>query len=41
VKTEAELRDALKASGKGSIVTLKIFNARVGQSRIERVKLTP
>ena len=41
VKTEAELRDALKASGKGSIVTLKIFNVRVGQSRIERVKLTP
>ena len=41
VKTEAELRDALKASGKGSIVTLKLFNARVGQSRIERVKLSP
>ena len=39
VRTEAELRDALKSAGKGAIVTLKIYNARVNQSRIERVKL--
>jgi serine protease Do len=39
VRTDAELRDALKAAGKGAIVTLKIFNGHINKSRIERVKL--
>ena len=39
VRNENELRDAIKSSGKGSIVTLKIYNARTNTTRIERVKL--
>jgi serine protease Do len=39
IRTEAELRSALKSAGRGAIVTLKVYNARVSASRIERIKL--
>ena len=39
VKTEAELRAALRQAGKGAIVTLKVYNPRFEQTRIERIKL--
>ncbi|HTS88705.1 MAG TPA: Do family serine endopeptidase [Gemmatimonadales bacterium] len=39
IKTESDLRIALKAAGKGAIVTLKIYNGRAQQTRIERVHL--
>ncbi len=38
VRSEAELRSALKAAGKGAIVTLKIFNPQV-PARIVRIRL--
>ncbi len=38
VRTEADLRAALKAAGKGAIVTLKIFNPQA-PSRIVRIRL--
>jgi serine protease Do len=40
VKTEAELRNALKAEKPGSIVTLGIYNARAQARRVDRVKLS-
>jgi serine protease Do len=39
VKTEADLRNALKAEKSGSIVTLGIYNARAQARRVDRVKL--
>jgi serine protease Do len=39
VRTEAELRNALKAEKPGSIVTLGIYNARAQTRRVDRVKL--
>ena len=39
VKTEADLRAALKDQAPGSVVTLRLYNPRLGR-RIERVKLT-
>jgi serine protease Do len=38
VKTEADLRAVLKDQGPGSVVTLRLYNPRLGR-RIERVKL--
>ena len=39
VRTENELRAALHTAGKGSIVTLRIYNARAKVARIERIRL--
>jgi serine protease Do len=39
VKTEADLRNALKAERPGSIVTLGIYNPRAQGRRVERIKL--
>jgi serine protease Do len=39
VKTEADLRNALKAEKPGSVVTLGIYNPRAQGRRVERVKL--
>jgi serine protease Do len=41
VRTETELRAALRAAGKGAIVTLRVYNAnpRVKLNRIERIRL--
>lgn len=39
VKTEADLRNALKAEKPGSIVTLGIYNPRAQARRVERIKL--
>jgi serine protease Do len=38
VKTEADLRTALKDQAPGSVVTLRLYNPRLGR-RIERIKL--
>jgi len=39
VRTEADLRNALKAEKPGSIVTLGIYNPRAQGKRVERIKL--
>jgi serine protease Do len=39
VKTEADLRNALKAEKPGSIVTLGVYNPRAQGRRVERIKL--
>jgi serine protease Do len=39
VRTESDLKAALKSAGKGAIVTLKVYNGRADQTRIERVRL--
>jgi serine protease Do len=39
VKTEADLRNALKAEKPGSIVTLGIYNPRAQGRRVERIRL--
>ena len=39
VRTETELRAALRAAGKGSIVTLRVYNAGAKIARIERIRL--
>ena len=39
VKTEADLRNALKAEKPGSIVTLGIYNPRAQARRVERIRL--
>ena len=39
VKTEADLRNALKGEKPGSIVTLGVYNARAQARRVDRVKL--
>ena len=39
VRTEAELRNALKAEKPGSIVTLGIYNPRAQGRRVERIRL--
>ena len=39
VRTEAELRDALRSAGAGRVVSLDIYNARTDNRRIERVRL--
>jgi serine protease Do len=39
VRTEAELKAALRSAGRGAIVTLKVYNAKAEASRIERIKL--
>ncbi|MGB7211125.1 MAG: Do family serine endopeptidase [Gemmatimonadales bacterium] len=40
VKTETDLRNALKSAGSGSIVTLDLYNARTGARRLTRIKLS-
>jgi serine protease Do len=39
VRSEAELRAALRSAGRGAIVTLKVYNVRNDNSRIVRIKL--
>ena len=39
VRTEADLRNALKAQKPGSIVTLRVYNPRAQGRRVERIKL--
>ena len=39
VRTEAELRDALRNAGAGKVVSLDIYNSRSDARRIERVRL--
>jgi serine protease Do len=39
VRTEADLRKALQAEKPGSIVTLRIYNARAQNRRVERIRL--
>jgi serine protease Do len=39
LKTEADLRNALRAEKPGSIVTLRIYNPRGQNRRVERIKL--
>jgi serine protease Do len=39
VRTESEFRSALKAAGKGAIVTLRVYNPRLQQTRIQRIRL--
>ena len=39
VRTEADLRKALLAEKPGSIVTLRVYNARAQNRRVERIRL--
>jgi serine protease Do len=39
VRTEAELKAALRSAGRGAIVTLSVYNAKFDATRIERIKL--
>ena len=39
VRTEADLRKALQAEKPGSIVTLRIYNPRAQNRRVERIRL--
>ncbi len=39
VRSESDLRKVLADAGKGAIVTLKVYDTRRGDTRIERVKL--
>lgn len=39
VKTEGELREALRSAGAGKVVSLDIYNARSDSRRMERVRL--
>jgi serine protease Do len=39
VKTEADLRNALRAEAPGSVVTLRVYNPRQQGRRVERVRL--
>ncbi len=39
VRTEGELRDALRAAGAGKVASLDIYNARADTRRMERVRL--
>ena len=39
VRNEADLQGALRAAGKGAIVTLKVYNVRLERSRIVRIRL--
>ncbi|MFN8645696.1 MAG: Do family serine endopeptidase [Gemmatimonadales bacterium] len=39
VRTEADLRAAIRDAGKGAIVTLKVYNVRLERSRILRIRL--
>lgn len=39
VKTEAELRNALRAEPPGSVVTLRVYNPRQQSRRVERVRM--
>jgi serine protease Do len=39
VKTEADLRNALRAEKPGNIVTLRVYNPRAQGRRVERIKL--
>jgi S1-C subfamily serine protease len=39
VRTEAELRTALRNEKPGSIVTLRIYNVRAQGRRVERIRL--
>ncbi len=39
VRTESELRAALKGAGNAGIVTLRVYNPRVDARRIERIRL--
>ena len=39
VRTDSELAAALREAGRGNIVTLRVFNSRTHQSRIERIRL--
>ena len=39
VRTEADLKAAIRDAGKGAIVTLKVYNVRLERSRILRIRL--
>ncbi|HEU4648647.1 MAG TPA: PDZ domain-containing protein, partial [Gemmatimonadales bacterium] len=39
VKSEADLRNAIKAEKPGSVVTLRVYNPRVQSRRVERIRL--
>ena len=39
VKTEADLRNALRAESPGAVVTLRVYNPRQQGRRVERVRL--
>jgi serine protease Do len=39
IRTDSELAAALREAGRGTIVTLRVFNSRTRQSRIERIRL--
>lgn len=39
VRSEADLRKALQAEKPGSIVTLRVFNPRAQNRRVERIRL--
>ena len=39
VRTEADLRNALKAEKPGSIVTLGVYNPRAQSRRVDRIRL--
>jgi serine protease Do len=39
VRTEADLRAAFKSAGKGAIVSMRVYNAKLQQVRLERIRL--
>jgi S1-C subfamily serine protease len=39
VRTEADLRNALRAEKPGSIVTIGVYNSRAQGRRVERIRL--
>ena len=39
IKTDADLRSALRGSSKGDIVTLRVYNGRADQTRVIRIRL--
>jgi serine protease Do len=39
IRTEGDLRTALKAAGKGAIVSVHVYNGQFNQTRVERIRL--
>ena len=39
IRTESDLKRALKEAGKGAIVSVKVYNGQTEQSRVERIRL--
>ncbi len=39
IRTESDLKRALKEAGKGAIVSIKVYNGQSEQSRVERIRL--